>query len=187
MVHRTCIRWCLRTVAHAVLNKRCGQQLGPEVGFRDFWAVTSTISRLRCCSCREWYRPHASALGQQKVCSEACRKARRAKLARNRRERDPVRFRKEERVRQADRRARVARDKSVSEASQGRSLEARHAPASSANALNVLAELLKVVDKARSVSRAGLAMELASIRREMSKRLGQGPPVSRASLSSTSP
>jgi len=56
--------------------------------------------RRRCTECREWFYPAASAVGTQRVCCEDCRKKRNRALARDRRRRNLIQYRVDERERQ---------------------------------------------------------------------------------------
>jgi hypothetical protein len=71
--------------------------------------------RRRCSSCRKWFRPAPSASATQRTCSEACRRVRQRRLARQRRERELHEYRVDERERQrASRERRRARTASTS-------------------------------------------------------------------------
>lgn len=59
-----------------------------------------TRERQRCCECRRWYLPEASAAKTQKTCSRECRLRRRARLQRERRSEDLANAREDERDRQ---------------------------------------------------------------------------------------
>lgn len=63
-------------------------------------------NKQRCSECRRRFEPAASAVGSQKVCSERCRLVRRGKQRRQRRQRDLVNHRDDEKRRQQECRAR---------------------------------------------------------------------------------
>ncbi len=66
-----------------------------------------TRERKRCCECRRWYLPAASAAKTQKTCCKECRLRRRARQQRERRAADLANAREDERSRQRRRRERV--------------------------------------------------------------------------------
>jgi hypothetical protein len=59
-----------------------------------------TSPRRRCTVCRKWFLPAASAASTQRTCSQACRRVRQRKLARQRRKQDLHNYRVDERERQ---------------------------------------------------------------------------------------
>jgi hypothetical protein len=67
------------------------------------------IHSRRCCVCRNWFSPNPRAAHAQQTCSAKCRKAHRSEQARDRRAKDPERFRAAERARQARRRTKKRR------------------------------------------------------------------------------
>ena len=111
-------------------------------------------SRQRCCECRLWFSPEASASRTQKTCSAECRLRRRAKHEQQRRATDLVGARESERDRQRRHRERV-REGSFG----GASLPMSRAglPAQAADKIEQIVEKL---GQAQRVSLAGLRREL---------------------------
>lgn len=130
----------------------------------------------RCCTCRQYFRPHPCAVQAQKSCSVECRIKRRRKLAKIRRERDLQDNRIDERQRQRKCRQRrrqgtpgSEKRKSVSETMSRTGLQMQ------ADDLQRL--ILKKVDKQFRLSRATLCRDLEillSVSVEILDKLTQG-------------
>jgi len=118
--------------------------------------------RRRCCECRSWYEPAASAAKFQKTCSKKCRLRRRGKQAKRRREADLANARADERERQRKHRCQE-RDKSAT----GPPLSRAGLPA---KVLDCAEKILANLRQAERLSRAGRRRRM---RRELLKTLGE--------------
>src|SRR3990172_8969120 len=119
-----------------------------------------TCGRRRCCECRSWYVPAASAAKFQKTCSKKCRLRRRSKQAKRRREADLANARADERERQRKHRSQE-RERSAA----GPPLSRAGLPA---KVLDCAEEILANLRQAERLSRAGLRRRM---RREVLKIL----------------
>lgn len=130
--------------------------------------------RKRCAECREWFRPPARLVEQQRVCGSACRLKRRAKQARVRRAGEPARHREEERERK--RRSREGQRQSGQrggrpDAGGGAPVGAEgagcHGPGGARKARKSRREFDDLWDRLLDLSRAGLEREVRKIAREV--------------------
>ena len=99
----------------------------------------------------------------QKTCSAVCRRLRRKKLAKRRRERDLHEYRVAERHRQRDcrrRRQEQGEDEKQPMSRSGLATELR----------DIVEDIVEIVDKAPSMSRAGLRQELLKILLKISNK-----------------
>jgi hypothetical protein len=135
----------------------------------------SAIARRRCRICRKWYRPHRSAVSEQKTCSAACRRKWRNQLARGRRLEAIEASRRDERQRQRRHRANL-RASPPAEGSEG----PVRGPVSRTSLPRELAEIkvkiMKKWDKVLTLSRTTLDLQLTEISEEICHSVGQGGP-----------
>jgi len=122
--------------------------------------------------CRKRFIASPKSRDRQRTCCEACRLARRRKQARRRRRKDVDGFRADERDRQQNRRARLARVGSVvvggSAQVESEPVELDcHAPASALKSLKVQEEIHRILDGPFRLSRAGFGQELRRIERKI--------------------
>jgi hypothetical protein len=126
-----------------------------------------TRSRHRCTECRSWFAAKASATLTQRVCGDpACRRGRRAKLARRRRRRNEDDCRIDERERQRKHRDAVREGRAAAAAfvpTDESDPSRRHAPPSTQNRHELRREMLDAWDDAMAASRATLQRCLAVI------------------------
>ena len=123
----------------------------------------------RCSECRKSFVAAPSARTTQRVCGTTCRARRDRKLARGRRRAELVDARVDERARQQRRRERRAAGKC-------------HAPPSARKPSELQVEILQSVDRALTLSRATLAVELRELMKERDRSPGNRRHVSRGSL-----
>ena len=102
-----------RAARRAGVNAGLGAGVKSAVRGVDWQVLGAMTNRRRCVVCRLWYRPASSAVKDQCVCSAACRRERRLKLAKLRRGADLKRFRSEEKRRQQKSRARRRQESSA--------------------------------------------------------------------------
>jgi hypothetical protein len=121
-----------------------------------------TCGRRRCCECRSWYVPAASAAKFQKTCSKKCRLRRRSKQAKRRREEDLANARADECERQRKHRCQE-REKSAT----GPPLSRAGLPA---QVVDCAEEILANLRQVERLSRAGLRRRM---RREVLKTLSE--------------
>lgn len=127
------------------------------------------VSRRRCTICRNWYYPHPSSCETQKVCSKACRKKRKNKLAKKRRENELQEYRVSERYRQ--RKSRLKRSKAGPDPvlSKPKLSQARLSLEDS----ELFEKFVFSWDKFMQMSRARLCRELTVILTEKASLVGQ--------------
>lgn len=132
--------------------------------------LPTMTSRQRCTECRRWYHPAASAKGSQLVCSEACRKARRSKLARRRRWERLEESRRSERARQRDCRSRKRAPGTVGvragPGEEAHDVTPCHAPPSARKTVELREKFALFWNKQARRSRATLDRELQRIAQE---------------------
>ena len=153
-------------------GRRSGHIAGPAMSKRAhrrqaLRMLHRTGARQRCTECRCWFRPAPCARQTQHVCGEAaCRRSRRAKLARRRRRRNEPGYRVDERERQDKRRA-VVREAKAATAATAPTVEpgqsSRHSPPSVRDHREVSREMLEAWDVAIAASRATLERSLTAI------------------------
>ncbi len=127
--------------------------------------------RIRCTECRQRVPASPTAGVRQKVCGESCRKLRNRKLARKRRRKNLEEARQDERDRkERSRKARkagtTAQMPGLTQAREPASWTASrecHAPGSADNPAKVLAEIVRLMDKLRAMSRARFRRQLEQI------------------------